>query len=74
MQLAITNEFQVPLTCTDVLAVGRPTRFFNSPEVYCCSLSKQAYMKAHPHCGLVVRVPGYRSGGPGSIPDTIRKN
>jgi hypothetical protein len=20
-------------------------------------------------CGLVVRVPGYRSGGPGSIPD-----
>jgi hypothetical protein len=24
-------------------------------------------------CGLVVRVLGYRSGGPGSIPDTIRK-
>jgi hypothetical protein len=23
-------------------------------------------------CGLVVRVPGYRSGGPGSIPGTIR--
>jgi hypothetical protein len=24
-------------------------------------------------CGLVVRVLGYRSGGPGSIPDTNRK-
>jgi hypothetical protein len=24
-------------------------------------------------CGLVVRVPGYRSGGPGSIPSTARK-
>jgi hypothetical protein len=25
------------------------------------------------HCGLVVRVLGYRSGGPGSIPGTTRK-
>jgi hypothetical protein len=24
-------------------------------------------------CGLVVRVPGYRSGGPGLIPGTTRK-
>jgi hypothetical protein len=24
-------------------------------------------------CGLVIRVPGYRSGGPGSIPGTTRK-
>jgi hypothetical protein len=24
-------------------------------------------------CGLVVRVLGYRSGGPGSIPGTLRK-
>jgi hypothetical protein len=24
-------------------------------------------------CGLVVRVLGYRSGGPGLIPDTTRK-
>jgi hypothetical protein len=24
-------------------------------------------------CGLVVRVPGYRSGGPGSIPVTTKK-
>jgi hypothetical protein len=23
-------------------------------------------------CGLVVRVPGYRSGGPGSIPGATR--
>jgi hypothetical protein len=25
-------------------------------------------------CGLVVRVLGYRSGGPGSIPGTTKKN
>jgi hypothetical protein len=25
-------------------------------------------------CGLVVRVPGYRSGGPGSIPGTTKKS
>jgi hypothetical protein len=25
-------------------------------------------------CGLVARVLGYRSGGPGSIPGTTRKN
>jgi hypothetical protein len=25
-------------------------------------------------CGLVVRVLGYRSGDPGSIPDTTKKN
>jgi hypothetical protein len=25
-------------------------------------------------CGLVARVLGYRSGGPGSIPSTTRKN
>jgi hypothetical protein len=24
-------------------------------------------------CGLVVRVPGYRSGGPSSVPGTTRK-
>jgi hypothetical protein len=24
-------------------------------------------------CGLVVRVPGYRSGGPGTIPGTTKK-
>jgi hypothetical protein len=27
----------------------------------------------HRLCGLVVRVLGYRSGGPGSIPGTTRK-
>jgi hypothetical protein len=27
----------------------------------------------HGSCGLVVRVLGYRSGGPGSIPGTTRK-
>jgi hypothetical protein len=35
------------------------------------------YTHTHTHtgrlCGLVVRVLGYRSGGPGSIPGTTRK-
>jgi hypothetical protein len=30
-------------------------------------------LKADRLCGLVVRVLGYRSGGPGSIPGTARK-
>jgi hypothetical protein len=32
-----------------------------------------AYVKIDRLCGLVVRVLGYRSGGPGSIPGTTRK-
>jgi hypothetical protein len=28
----------------------------------------------HRLCGLVVRILGYRSGGPGSIPCTTKKN
>jgi hypothetical protein len=28
---------------------------------------------ADPLCGLVVRIPGYRFWGPGSIPGTTRK-
>jgi hypothetical protein len=31
------------------------------------------YNKTDHLCGLVVRVLGYRSGGPGSIPSTTRK-
>jgi hypothetical protein len=31
------------------------------------------YVKGDRLCGLVVRVLGYRSGGPGSIPGTTRK-
>jgi hypothetical protein len=33
----------------------------------------QYYHYADRLCGLVVRVLGYRSGGPGSIPGTTRK-
>jgi hypothetical protein len=33
----------------------------------------KAYDKHDRLCGLVVRVPVYRSGGPGSIPGTTRK-
>jgi hypothetical protein len=31
------------------------------------------YLKSDRLCGLVVRVLGYRFGGPGSIPGTTRK-
>jgi hypothetical protein len=33
----------------------------------------EAISTRDPLCGLEVRVPGYRSGGPGSIPGTTRK-
>jgi hypothetical protein len=38
--------------------------------VFPCSFYSLAYDRL---CGLVVRVLGYRSGGPGSIPGTTRK-
>jgi hypothetical protein len=37
------------------------------------ALFKYCYTLRDRLCGLVVRVLGYRSGGPGSIPDTTRK-
>jgi hypothetical protein len=35
---------------------------------------QQALVELDRLCGLMVRVLGYRSGGPGSIPGTTRKN
>jgi hypothetical protein len=32
------------------------------------------YYSMYRLCGIVVRVLGYRSGGPGSIPGTTKKN
>jgi hypothetical protein len=40
---------------------------FTKEEIYPCQKSLDRL------CGLVVRVLGYRSGGPGSIPGTTRK-
>jgi hypothetical protein len=37
------------------------------------TISSDIYIYIDRLCGLVVRVLGYRSGGPGSIPGTIRK-
>jgi hypothetical protein len=37
------------------------------------ALLSKVYLFRDRLCGLVVRVLGYRSGGPGSIPGTIRK-
>jgi hypothetical protein len=39
-------------------------------EMLCCQAALVFVRRRH--CGLVVRVLGYRSGGPGSIPGTTR--
>jgi hypothetical protein len=39
-----------------------------------CSIFSTVYMIKDRLCGLVVRVLGYISGGPGSIPGTTKKN
>jgi hypothetical protein len=38
-----------------------------------CCIKTSANIDVDRHCGLVVRVLGYRSGGPGSIPGNTRK-
>jgi hypothetical protein len=40
---------------------------------YHSCLIRSCYKVGDRLCGLVVRVLGYRSGGPGSIPGTTRK-
>jgi hypothetical protein len=53
---------------------------FPPPSIYCSLHDVIVGMKSNGDgkvdrlCGLVVRVLGYRSGGPGSIPGTTRKN
>jgi hypothetical protein len=48
-------------------------------EMYCASCEVRTefiyvkYKKLDRLCGLVVRVLGHRSGGPGSIPGTTKK-
>jgi hypothetical protein len=39
---------------------------------YLTELQMEFYQVADRLCGLVVRVPGYRSRGPGSISDSTR--
>jgi hypothetical protein len=51
-------------------------------EAYCCNITKSKYEQIvqcttnsvawDRHCGLVVRVPGYKSRGPGSISGATR--
>jgi hypothetical protein len=38
-----------------------------------CLIFASVYLRKDHLCGLVVRVHGYRSGGPGSIPGTTKK-
>jgi hypothetical protein len=53
-------------TCQGITAAPSMQRKFCQPRR--CSRTKTTYSL----CGLVVRVPGYRSRGPGSIPGTAR--
>jgi hypothetical protein len=46
----------------------------NKDITRCYFVGVMIYMYNDRLCGLVVRVLGYRSGGPGSIPGTTKKN
>jgi hypothetical protein len=54
--------------------IYHPRRSVALLEVVVCAVIKRTRLPVQDRlCGLVVRVPGYRSGGPGSIPGTTRK-
>jgi hypothetical protein len=55
------------MTGTRVLGCHTAAGNIAPPSYQTCSQSEDRL------CGLVVRVLGYRSGGPGSIPGTTRK-
>jgi hypothetical protein len=48
-------------------------RVNNNNAKNCTNNFNIIFVKIDRLCGLVVRVLGYRSGGPGSIPGTTRK-
>jgi hypothetical protein len=65
-----------------------PSKIHGNPTAPCCistlsvKLGNRGFGTASPYhqffggdrlCGTVIRVLGYRSGGPGSIPSTTRK-
>jgi hypothetical protein len=47
--------------------------FSRDVSILCCFRYITYYFVCDRHCGVVVRVRGYRSGGPSSIPGTIKK-
>jgi hypothetical protein len=53
------------------------SRIFSTSSITFCNITSHQYINivvlVDRLCGLVVRVLGYRSGGPGSIPGTTRK-
>jgi hypothetical protein len=70
------------LICLLTYWFSKPLILFESPnyEIFlfrgsasCCVYFIKVIGRTDRLCGLVVRVPGYRSGGPGSIPGTTRK-
>jgi hypothetical protein len=75
--LGTNSEFALgPREITDNLdRVGRSQDPLGANWLLASSpaLNTQAYTNVDRLCGLLVRVLGYRSGGPGSIPGTTRK-
>jgi hypothetical protein len=66
--------FYAIYACTEGYGViSFPSSFFMYVRYSCCLFNNAFSIGVDRLCGLVVRVLGYRSGGPGSIPGTTRK-
>jgi hypothetical protein len=64
----------LPNTCLQSCCYASPLGVEGTPCAYVGTENISVrFVKEDRLCGLVVRVLGYRSGGPGSIPGTTRK-
>jgi hypothetical protein len=73
----ITNTLSKYCQSSDRDSNVRPLNYNAKAETFETTCSPDIFVFAesetHRLCGIVVRVLGYRSGGPGSIPGTTRK-
>jgi hypothetical protein len=66
-QIDLTDGLEIPKSFSRHKKAFRPTSLVLKKYKYDYEISSDSL------CGLVVRVLGYRSGGPGSIPGTTKK-
>jgi hypothetical protein len=66
--IKFTETISVSIALMKVVSPGDKLPKLRIPDI-----ERQSYAMSDRLCGLVVRVLGYRSGGPGSIPGTTRK-